>query len=120
MGPYSSGAKTFTAGEALARGRRVKLSSGTVIYADADEMAIGVTMADVASGEVVGVRLLGGQTHKVTASAAVTACANIYATADGKVDDAGAGSGSTVIGVAIEAALADGDIIECILNADVA
>jgi hypothetical protein len=120
MSQEASSVKTFTAGEALARARRVKLSSGTVVYADADEKAIGVTTAGVASGAMVGVRLLGGQTHKVTASAAVTACANIYATADGKVDDAGAGSGSTVIGVAIEAALADGDIIECILNADVA
>ena len=58
---------------------------------------------------------MGGQTHKVTAAAAVTAAADIYGLADGKVDDTGDGSASTVIGKAVEAALANGDIIECVL-----
>lgn len=120
MSQATSSVKTFTAGEALAAYRRVKLSAAeTVSYADADEKAIGVTDGEAASGAHVAVRLLGGTTHKATASAAVTANASIYATADGKVDDTGAGSGSTAIGVALEAALADGDVIEVILNATV-
>ncbi len=119
MSQATSSVKSFTAGEALAAYRRVKMSAaGTVSYADADEKAVGVTEAEAASGAYVPVRLLGGTTHKVTASAAVTANASIYAQNDGKVDDAGAGSGSAAIGIALEAALADGDVIECLLTAD--
>jgi len=111
---------TRLAGEALALGRRVKLSSGTFVYSDADEKAIGVTVISAAIGAPVAVEIAGGKTQKVCASAAITKDASIYARADGKVDDAGAGSDSAVIGVCLETALADGDLVECILNAVVA
>jgi hypothetical protein len=117
MSQYNNQPKAFVAGEALAAYRRVKLSSGQVVYADADEKAIGVTLAAAASGAMVAVQML-VPTVKCTASAAITADAAIYARADGKVDDAGAGSGSAAIGIALEAALADGDIIECALEQD--
>lgn len=110
------GVRSYVAGEALAIGRRVKVSAAnTVIYTDADEVSVGVTVAAVASGAMVPVAPVGGTSLKICACAAVTAAAAIYGRADGKVDDAGAGSGSAVIGVALEAALADGDIIECVL-----
>lgn len=119
MSQYNNQPKAMIAGEALPAYRRVKLSSGTtVVFADADEKAIGVTMAAAASGYNVAVQML-VPTVKLVASAAVAAGAAIYATADGKVDDAGAGSGSTTIGYALEAALADGDVIECVLNQSV-
>lgn len=110
------GVRGYVAGEALAIGRRVKLTAAnTVSYADADEACVGVTVAAAAISTMVPVAPKGGQTLKIAACAAVTAAAAIYGRADGKVDDAGAGSGSTVIGAAIEAALADGDLIECVL-----
>lgn len=117
MSQYNNQPKAFVAGEALPAYRRVKLDStaGQVVFADADEKAIGVTMAAAASGEQIAVQML-VPTVKIVACAAVAANAAIYARADGKVDDAGAGSGSTTIGYALEAALADGDVIECILN----
>lgn len=120
MSQYNNQPKAFIAEEALPAYRRVKLgtAAGSVVFADADEKAIGVTMAAAAITEYVAVQML-VPTVKVTASAAITLHASVYARADGKVDDAGAGSGSTAIGLALEAALADGDIIECILDQDV-
>jgi len=115
------GIKAFTAGEALAAYRRVKLTAaGTVSYADADEPEIGVTEAAAASGARVAVALKGGRTHKCVAAGAVTVNAAIYGMADGKVDDTATGSGSAVIGLALETALADGDVIECILECNLA
>lgn len=115
MSQFCIGTKSFVAGEALDAYRRVKLSSATVVYADADEAAIGVTAGAAASGASVAVDLFGNRTHKVTASAAVAADAVVYGKADGKVDDA---AGVYPIGIALEAALADGDIIEVCFNAN--
>lgn len=113
MSQACEGTRTFVAGEALAAFRRVKLTAAnTVSYADADESCIGVTIEAAASAASVSVRLMGGQTCKVVASAAVTAAAAVYGVADGKVDDAGAGSDSVAIGMAVAAALANGDVIE--------
>lgn len=110
-----SGVKTFTAGENLEAYRRVKISSGSsVVYADAKEPAIGITQAKADNGDMIAVRLLNDKgTFKMTASAAITALAVVYGKDDGKVDDAaGAGLTGSGIGVALEAATADGDIIE--------
>lgn len=102
--------KTFTAGAALVQNRLVVLSAGVLDYADAYTPAIG-TLEDTtfASGDLVGVRLLPGEgTYKMMASAAITSGAYVYQTASGKIDDVG----FLPVGIALEAASADGDIIE--------
>ena len=113
----NSGYRTFTAGEALAAPRRVKIKSGTtttppeVMYADAGEQHIGVTQQAVASGAAVAVRLrtVPG-TCEMTAADAFAVGATLYGAADGKVSDTSSGS---AIGQAIAAASADGSIVEC-------
>lgn len=104
--------KTFTAGEALEAYRRVKYSSGTVMYADEGEYSIGITEHSCSSGAHVSVRLANAQgTRKVTAAGTFSQGAALYAADDGKVDDAAVG---TTIGTALEAATAAGDVIEMI------
>lgn len=105
---------SLTAGEALATRRRVKVSGATVIYADAGEDSIGVTEYAIANGAVGGVRLLNGPgSFEMTANGAIAAGAIIFGAADGKVSLTPNGK---PIGIAIEAATADGDRIQCILR----
>ncbi len=105
--------KTFTAGEALAAYRRVKLSSGsgtTVEYSDAGQEFIGVTESAVASGAPVAVRLWGSHaTFKMTASEAFSAGDVLYGADDGKVADTPVGPS---IGRALAAASADASVVE--------
>lgn len=113
-----TGFKTFTAtAVALAKNVRVLLdSSGTISVAGVSDEWIGTTVEDIAASGTGTVRLRNQPgTHFFTASAAITRGAKLYAAASGKVDD-----GSTVLGggapigfEALEAATADGDIIEC-------
>jgi len=112
MSQQNEGIKTFTAGEDLEAFRRVKLSSGEVVYADQIDSDgwIGVTQEKVSDGAMVTVRLKGtGRTSKMVASEALSSGASLYAADDGKVADTASGN---VIGVALEAATADGDVIE--------
>ncbi len=114
MSQQNEGAKTFTAGADLEAYRRVKLSSGNVVYAGAGESFIGVTAHKAANGEPVTViPRSAARTYKLTAAGAVTSGAVIYGAANGKIDDAASG---TAQGTALEAATADGDIIECLLD----
>ena len=118
MSQWNEGPKTFTAGADLEANRRVKLSasSGTQVeYAGLDEQGIGTTLETVTSESHVGVWLdnLGG-TRKVVASEVISANTAVYAGADGKLDAAGGGA-PVQIGTALEAATADGDIIEVLL-----
>ena len=117
MSQYNEGPKAFTAGEALEAYRRVKLSSGSgtqVEYADAGEEFIGITAAKVASGEQVTViPRSAARTYKVTAKEALSVGATLYGGDDGKVQDSASG---TAQGTALEAATADGDIIEALLD----
>jgi hypothetical protein len=103
--------KTFTTGEAVVGFRRVKVnSSGNVVYADAGEDWIGVTVEAAASGNNVAVRLKNGPgTFKMMAAGAFSILDTIYGAADGKVDDDPVGA---LIGRALEAATADGDVLE--------
>jgi hypothetical protein len=109
------GNKTFTASEALAAFRRVKLSSasGTAVeYADAGDEHIGMTQTAAASGALVTVRLRTAEgTLKGTAKTSFAAGAVLYGADDGKIDDASNGSS---IGTAVNAASADGDVCEFI------
>jgi hypothetical protein len=112
--------KTFLANGALVAYRRVKVSAGTVTsppqveYAGAGDYAVGVTLAAAASGESVPVKLLNdGGTFQVEANGAIVEGADLYGTANGRVDDAGTG---TVQFVALEAASGAGAVIECSLH----
>ena len=110
---------TFTAGEALLPKRRVKVESGTttdpveVVYADAGEQHIGVTGNETtADGAFVSVQPMNATgTFEGTASEAFSRGAVLYGAADGKIADTSSGS---AIGVALEAATADGDVVQWI------
>lgn len=117
-GSHTEGVLTLKAGEALGANVRVKVESGTatdpveVVAAGAGEQHIGTTEYAAADGEFVAVRPRNMDgTHMVTAAGAFSRGATLYGAASGKVDDASSGS---AIGVAMEAATADGDIVEMI------
>lgn len=108
------GPRQFLAGEAIANKRLVKLSGSSIIYADAGDDFIGVSEYAISNAEYGAVRLKNAEgTFEVTASGAITAGVDIFAADDGKVSMT---PGGKVIGQAIEAATADGDIIEVILQ----
>ena len=110
----TTGYKAFTAtAVAIDEGIRVKIDSdGKVSAAGATDAWIGTTTHYVAADGVVTVRLRNAPgTALFTASAAVTRGNKLYPTASGKVDDA-AGTGVFTGFVAVEAATADGDLIE--------
>ena len=102
---------TLTAGEDLIAFRRVKISGSTVLYADAGDPGIGVVQAavDYSEDSNATIRLDNAGTSKMMASGAISAGANVYPAADGKIT---ATVNGRCIGKAIEAATTDGDIIE--------
>lgn len=108
---FASPTRPFTAGAALEADRRVKLASGKLAYAGADDVELGtLETASFADGDVRTVNLNTGQgTVRMIAAAAISAGADVYGAANGKVNDTG---GSVYIGVALTAATADGDVIE--------
>jgi hypothetical protein len=106
-GPFRS----FTAGAALGRFLRVKLTSGKLALAGATDRDLGtIEEAAFADGDLRRVRLASSDgTVKMVAAASFSAGAVLYAAANGKVTGA---VGGVVVGVALEAATADNDIIE--------
>ena len=120
MATQSESPFTRTTGGAVSVFRLVKLSGANVVHnteTSTDE-PIGVTQEAKASGGAVAVRdIKHGGTHKVTASGAITAGAKIYADDAGKVQAMPAAAGTyREVGRALEAATADGDIIEAHLK----
>jgi len=108
------GLKAFTAGEDLAAYRRVKLSGGEVVYADAGEEFIGITQEAKLDGEQITVAMRSsGRTFKAVAAEAFAIDSVLYGAADGKVQDTVSG---TAQGIALEAATAAGDIVEVYFN----
>lgn len=110
---FVKGNFTMTAGEALEANRRVKGKSGStttppeVVYADAGEQAIGSTVANAASGDLVTLRPCADPgIHEGVAADTFSLYAILYAAADGKISDTSSGS---AIGIALEAATAAGD-----------
>ena len=108
---------TFTAGEELLPKRRVKIKAGTttippeVVYADAGEQAIGIT-GNGTIAITLGVSLQPSNatgTYEGTASEAFAINATLYGANDGKISDTSSGS---AIGLAVEAATADSDVVE--------
>jgi len=105
---------TLTTGAAVSQKRLVQLSTGTAIHNVATTKPIGVADYAAASGDNVAVNLLSGeQTIEITAAGAISLDADVYAAAAGKVQALPTDGGNYIkIGVAMEAATADGDIIE--------
>lgn len=104
------------AGGAIVKDRLVKLSTtanNTVLEATASTGDVyGVALAAAATGEPVAVQQTGKA--RVVAGAAITAGDQLMWATGGKVVTA-TGT-NTVLGVALEAALADGDVIEAEIN----
>jgi hypothetical protein len=101
---------TLASGEALAARRCVKLSGATLVYTDAGEECIGVTEYAVGSGVNVTIRTITDHgTFEFTAAGAISASAAFYPADDGKVS---ANANGEALGRALEAATADGDLIE--------
>ena len=119
MSQYTdSGCKSFPVSAAIAQHARVILASdGTVSTAGLAEKGIGTAeRAAFASGDVIAIRLLSAAgTHKMIASEALAAGATVYTEASGKVQDT-AQATAFQCGIALEAATADGDIIEVLHN----
>jgi len=113
-----SGFKTLLAEAAIARHVlcTVNSSGEWAECAGATETAVGSVQgsAATAAGDPLTCKLLNAPgSHKLIAGAAVTAGAMVCAIAAGKVDD-NALAGSHEFGIAVEAAAADGDVIEVI------
>jgi len=110
-----NGIRTFTAGEALERYRRVKLSTGTVVYADSDEACIGVTEREVANGEQVAVRLINhAGTFLIAANEAIDLNDVLYGANDGKITDTNPGGTGTARFKALTTGSGDGALVECL------
>lgn len=113
--------RSFTAGGTIGQYRAVQISSGNVIAADdsAGTLAIGVAgISDrsASSGETVTIALSNaGGTAFLTMSEAVTAGTAVYATTGGKGALVGTTTHDALIGTALTAASADGDVIEVLL-----
>jgi hypothetical protein len=119
MSQYVDGnEKTFVADEAIAKHLRVKLDAdGRVTIAGLAEKEIGTTVTPAfAAGDEVTVRLrTAAGTHKMTAIEGLAIGATVYTETGGKVQDT-AQATSFQVGTALEAATADGDIIEVLYN----
>jgi hypothetical protein len=107
---------SLEAAAALAAHRLVKLSSGKAAYmtATATDDLIGVNELACASGGQAGGKFINCEgTIEVEAAGAITAGADVYAAADGKVSALSATAGTyRKIGIAMKAASAAGSIIE--------
>lgn len=113
---FKSSPLTFTTGAAVSAKRLVKLSSNTVIHNTATytDKPLGVAEVAAASGDVVAVALLSADgTMEMTAGGVISYGADVYAAAAGKVTALPtAGGRYRKVGIALEAATADGDIIQ--------
>jgi len=105
-------AGTYTTASAVSMYRLVSLdSSGTVAHTGVGASPFGVAVRDAASGDPVGVRFVNAPgTFKLVAAGAITRGAQIFSAAAGKVSATQEGMPR---GIALEAAAADGDVIEC-------
>jgi len=103
--------KTFGSSETISAHLRVKVSSGLIAAAGAQEADIGVIGAAVlTSGDYAAVRLRNAQgTCKMVAAGTFSQNAVVYGAASGTIDDVPNGN---VIGIALEAATAANDVVE--------
>lgn len=114
-----NGIKTFVADEAVSQFARVKLDAdGKVTNAGLTDRELGTATHEAfAAGDVIGVKLRSGSgTHKMIAIEALAVGATVYTEASGKIQDTAA-STAYLVGTALNAAGADGDIVEVLYNA---
>ena len=114
QGIHPNGKATFTAGAAIAKGEFVKFSSGKVVKAAAaTDVCVGVALDSAAAdGDIVPVQLLtSGDTALVKAGGAVAQGGTITC-----VGTTVATAGTLQYGIALEAATASGQLIECIVG----
>lgn len=107
----TTGSKTLTANAALAPYLRVKLSSGELVVAGAEDREIGTLDQRVLAADdpaAVVPRAVDG-TVMMVASAAISQYAKVYGAASGKVSST---ANSNFIGIAMESASGDGSQIE--------
>lgn len=111
---FDTSTRPDVAASAIAQHLRVK-TSGALALAGAADVELGtMEVACTAAGPTT-VRLRTAKgTCKMVASGAITAGVTVYAAASGKI----ASSGTVTIGTALEAATADGDVIEVLRHAD--
>jgi len=118
-GPAYVLSKGFLVGEAIAQYHFVKLvGSETINICDTQgEKAIGVaqeelTASDATNSRIGNVQILG--VSRVIAGAAITEFANVTVGADGRAEPAILGD--VVVGIAMNAAAADGDHFDVLLT----
>ena len=110
-----TGFLTATAGAAIEIHRRVKLSGDRTVIKAGAENDIGTVRAAVVSGDLVGVIVpTKPGTVKMVASGVIAVNATVEAAADGKVATLAVG---IKLGIVLEAAAADGDVIEVLRTA---
>lgn len=110
---------TFTAGAAITKWRLLRLSGDrTVIHANPGQAALGAADATAASGDPVACHLLFGRlgSLELEAHEAITQNNPVFVGPDGRVAASGLG---LPIGVALEAATAQGDVIEVLPYPDI-
>lgn len=105
--------RQFTSNGAIAQYLRVVLSSGVLAAAGATVPCIGTAEDPILAADTTGtVRLRNaGGTRKMVASGAITLGNPVYASASGRV----ASTGTVMEGIALEAAAANGDVIEVLM-----
>jgi hypothetical protein len=105
-------AVTFTASSDVVGGRLVAVSGNrTVAPAPADSPAVvGTAGFDALAGEKVTVFTRAGSVHQLIASGAIAAGAKVTSAAAGKI--ATIGAGANPIGLALESAAADLDVVD--------
>lgn len=115
--PKFDAAKAFTlTASATVTGGRLVVPSGAQTIAhsiDDSQNVVGVAGFDAVSGDSVTVYPRRG-VHRLTASGAIAPGARIAADVNGKVQTIGANINP--IGTALEAAAADGDVIDVVLD----
>ena len=114
---FDNGCVPMTADAAIAQYARVILEAdGKCVTAGLTEIGDGIAQtAAFAAGDVIDVKLWNSAgTFKMIAVEALAVAAPLYTEATGKVQDTAA-STSFKFAKALEAATADGDIIECSL-----
>lgn len=119
MSQYVDGnTKTFRADSAIPQYSRVRRTSTGVALAGLDQKEIGTAITTAfAAGENVTVRLrTAAGTHKMIAQEAIPVGATVYTEDAGRIQDT-AVSTSFQVGTALEAANAEGDVIEVLYNA---
>lgn len=114
---YDAPKRGFVADAAIAQFARVVFESdGRIVTAGLTEPGIGIAQtAAFAAGDIIDVKLWNsGGTFKMRASEALAVGAVLYTESDGEVQDT-AQATAVPFAQALEAATADGDIIECAL-----